>query len=350
VPHGQKLSPFVGRLVTALAIVDVILFVYAPVVHYPFLSFDDPGYVTRNPNVAGGLTWRAVGWALTSGYSGNWHPLTWWSHMLDVELWGMNAGAHHATNLILHIANSLILFLLLQHLTGAAGRSACVAALFGVHPAHVESVAWIAERKDVLSTLFWLLTMWAYVGYVRHPGRRRYVLAVVLYGLGLMAKPMLVTLPFVLLLLDVWPLGRARLGVDPAPLGLRLLYEKLPLFVLAALSSVITFVVQQRAGAVQALTSFSLSARLSNAIVAYAAYIRNMFWPVHLAVLYPYNRSIDPSTVAAGAGILLFVSVTVLSCRRQWPYLRSWRWDGSTRPSPTTIKRCESPRPTWRHT
>src|SRR5262245_34467292 len=192
-------------LVLSLSLAAVTLYIYAPAFHYPFVGFDDPGYVTENPNVAGGLTWNATVWALTSGYFANWHPLTWWSHMLDVQLWGMNAGPHHVMNVMLHLANTVLLFLVLRRMTGDVWCSAFVAALFGVHPMHVVSVAWISERKDVLSTLFWMLTMWSYAAYIRRPQWGRYALVLALFALGLMAKPMLVTLPFVLALLDIWP-------------------------------------------------------------------------------------------------------------------------------------------------
>ena len=246
---------------------------YLPVRNYPFIGFDDPGYVTENPRVTAGLSWSAVRWALTSGYFANWHPLTWISHMLDVQLFGMNGGAHHLMNLMLHVANTMLLFVLLIKMTGAVGRSAFVAALFAVHPMHVESVAWVAERKDVLSTAFWLLTTWAYLVYTRKPQLLRYGLVLVLYALGLMSKPMLVTLPCTLLLLDVWPLRRAVIGESPRAVWLRLLYEKIPLFALAAASSVITFLVQRTSGAVESLTVVPLSVRTANAILAYWLYV-----------------------------------------------------------------------------
>ncbi len=205
-----------ARWVT-LALIAVNLIVYASVWHYDFVNYDDYQYVSENADVSGGLTWHGVAWAFTTGAAANWHPLTWLSHMLDVQLYGLNPGAHHLTNLLLHIANTLLLFGLLHRMTGALGRSAFVAGLFAVHPLHVESVAWVAERKDVLSTLFWMLTLWAYVAYVRKPRLRRYLLVVLFFALGLMAKPMLVTLPFVLLLLDFWPLG--RIAHEPNPAG-----------------------------------------------------------------------------------------------------------------------------------
>jgi hypothetical protein len=233
-----------------VALVAINVIVYAPVRHHDFVGLDDTAYVTENRQVTGGLTWPAVAWAFTTGRVANWHPLTWLSHMLDVQLFGVNAGPHHVTSLVLHVLNTLLLFVVLRRMTGHVGRSAFVAALFAVHPLHVESVAWIAERKDVLSTLFWMLTLWAYVEYVRKPRWHRYALVLVFFALGLMAKPMLVTLPFVLLLLDVWPLGRLQIGRRDGEGGGRkaaawvpVVREKLPLIALAAASSVVTFAV-----------------------------------------------------------------------------------------------------------
>ena len=206
-------------LLVSAALVAAGAFVYAPARHHEFVNFDDTQYVSQNPAVTGGLNGRSISWALTTGHAGNWHPLTWLSHMLDVELFGLDPGAHHLTSAVLHVVNALLLFGLLLRMTGALFRSAFVAALFELHPLHVESVAWIAERKDVLSGLFFFLTLWAYLVYVRRPRASGYALVVLLFTLGLMAKPMLVTLPFVLLLLDLWPLGRtaeplARRSVD----------------------------------------------------------------------------------------------------------------------------------------
>ena len=276
----------------ALALAAVTLVVYLPVRNYPFIGFDDPGYVYENPRVTGGLTWNAVKWAITSGYFANWHPLTWMSHMLDVQLFGMDAGAHHLTNLLLHVANTLLLFVLLVRLTDAPGRSAVVAALFAVHPMHVESVAWVAERKDVLSTAFWLLTTLAYVSYTRKPSVGQYVLVAVLYALGLMSKPMLVTLPCTLLLLDVWPLRRAVLGESSRATWLKLVYEKIPLLALAAASSVVTYLVQRNSGAVESLNVVPISVRIGNAILAYWLYVQKLFVPSGLGILYPYPTSL----------------------------------------------------------
>jgi tetratricopeptide (TPR) repeat protein len=311
----------------ALALVAVTLVVYLPVRHYPFIGFDDPGYVYENPRVTGGLTWDSIRWALTSGYFANWHPLTWISHMADVQLFGMNSGAHHVTNLVLHIANTLLLFVVLFKMTGGAGRSAMVAALFAVHPMHVESVAWVAERKDVLSTAFWLLTTWAYLAYTRKPQLGRYALVMLLFALGLMSKPMLVTLPCALLLLDVWPLRRAVIGESSRSVWLRLLYEKVPLFVLAAASSVVTFVVQRGSGAVESLNIVPLPVRIANAVVAYWSYVEKLAVPHGMGILYVYPTTIFAGTVVLTLAALAAISVLVARSARARPHLLvGWLW------------------------
>src|SRR5262249_21083140 len=261
-------------------------------------------------------------WAFTTGYAGNWHPLTWLSHMLDVQLFGLDAGAHHVASLALHVSSTLLLFALLVRLTGARGRSAFVAALFALHPLHVESVAWVAERKDVLSALLLFLTLWAYVSYVRRPSAARYAAVLALFALGLMAKPMLVTLPLVLLLLDGWPLGRLSRAA-----AWRLVAEKLPLLALAAASCVITLTVQARAGAVRGLEVLPLGRRLANAAVSYVAYIGTMLWPSRLAVLYPYPASFPPGEVAAAVVAVIAVSAVAVRGARARPWLAvGWLW------------------------
>ena len=234
--------------------------VYAPVRHHDFVNYDDPEYITENAEVAGGPTWHGVVWAFTTGDAGNWHPLTWLSHMVDIQLYGMNAGRHHITSVILHTISAVLLFWLLYQLTGAVWQSAFAAGLFSLHPLHVESVAWVAERKDVLSTMFGMLTLLFYVRYVRKPGLRAYVPVFLFFALGLMSKPMLVTLPFVLLLLDFWPLGRLQTR--------QLVREKMPLFALSAASSIVTFLVQQRGEMVAKLDAVPAANRFGNAVVA----------------------------------------------------------------------------------
>lgn len=301
----------------SLALIVLNVVVYASVWRHDFVSFDDPQYVTENVHVKAGLTWSGVRWAFTTGEAGNWHPLAWISHMLDVQVFGVHAGAHHVTNLVLHIANSLLLFGLLWRMTGALGRSAFVGAMFALHPIHVESVAWISERKDVLSTLFWFLGVWAYTDYVRVRTWTRYALVFVFLALGLMSKPMLVTFPFALLLLDYWPFER--------PLGRRLILEKIPLFVLVAASSVVTFAAQSRGGAVSALAALPLTSRLANAIVAYVGYIEKILWPTRLAVLYPYSREFG---WRLGLAVVVLIGITAfaIAARRHRYVLVGWLW------------------------
>ena len=251
-----------------LALIVLNVVIYAQVRDHQFLNWDDPEYVSSNPSISGGLTWQGISWALTSGHAANWHPLTWISHMLDVQLFGLTPGPHHLTNVVFHIANTILLFIVLFRMTGALGRSAFVAGLFATHPLHVESVAWIAERKDVLSTLFWMLTLWAYLAYVRKPDLRRYIVVIAVFALGLMAKPMLVTLPFVLLLLDIWPLRRVRLEPGQQQVWFRLAREKLPLLAMAIASSIVTVLVQRQGGAVSSLDALPLSVRAANAAVS----------------------------------------------------------------------------------
>jgi tetratricopeptide (TPR) repeat protein len=336
-PHSTAWSAFSGQARwVCLALIAANLIVYASVRHHDFVNFDDDDYVTTNAVVLRGLTWHGVSWAFTTGYADNWHPLTWLSHMLDVQLYGLDPGAHHLTNLLFHIANTLLLFGLLHRMTVALGRSAFVAGLFAVHPLHVESVAWVAERKDVLSTLFWMLTLWAYVEYVKRPGPRRsdlrrsavlgYSAVLLFFALGLMAKPMLVTLPFVLLLLDFWPLGRVGASPSGATIG-RLLWEKLPLLALAALSSIVAFVVHRRGGAVISLGVTPLILRVENALISYVAYIGKMLWPARLAVLYPYAQSLPLWWVAGAFLGLMGVSVAVICAGPRRPYLLvGWFW------------------------
>lgn len=299
-----------------------------------FIDFDDDKYVSENPVVGRGLTWAGLGWAFSSvGYAHNWHPLTWLSHMLDVQLFGLDPGAHHLVNLALHTANASLLFVVLRSMTGALWRSALTAAVFGVHPLHVESVAWIAERKDVLSTLFWMTTVWSAVSFARRPRPAVYAVAIVSYSLGLLAKPMLVTLPFLLLLLDYWPLGRLaaggrRAGGRTLPTGGRLVAEKLPFFALAAFSGAMTWWAQSPGTLVIPLRDLPFSQRLANASSSYVAYIWDALWPTRLAIFYPHARG-DLSVAAAIAGFLMLAIASFLVFRfgRRQPYLRTgWLW------------------------
>jgi len=318
---------------------------YWPVTRHGFIGFDDNEYLIQNWHIHAGVTWRAVRWAFGSGYASNWHPLTWISHMFDCQFYGLNPAGHHFTNLLIHSVNSVLLFILLNQMTGAVWRSAFVAALFAWHPLHVESVAWAAERKDVLSAFFWILTMMAYTQYTRRRSNLEssqengrtvffyYGLALVFFAFALMSKPMAVTLPFVLLLMDFWPLGRVSSFQmrDPATSRTRnfrvLILEKLPFLVLAVVASAITLAVQRAGGAVDSLQYTTLSLRFENAIVAYAGYILKTLWPAHLAVLYPLSRHMAMGTVLAAA--LAFVLVSGLACgfAKRFPYAFSgWFW------------------------
>ena len=336
------------RLWISLGLVAANLLVYGPVWHSDFVTWDDPAYVTDNLIVSAGLSWKGFLWALTTGYFTSWHPLTWLSLMLDAQIYGANPGAYHLTNLLLHIASTVLLFGVLHLMTGALGRSAFVAALFAVHPLHVESVAWISERKDVLSTLFWILTLWAYWRYARQPRLRQYLIVLLLFACGLMSKPMVVTLPFVLLLLDFWPLDRVPLGTDRHIVGhpnsregleepsvlddkrrklLKLILEKIPLLALAVLSSIVTFVVQRKGGAVAGLEVFPLRLRVSNVLVSYVAYIANMLWPARLAAFYPYPRSIPAWRVIGGGMVVAGITAAVFWAAQRYRYLPvGWLW------------------------
>jgi len=305
----------------ALALAILTIVVFAQIGSHEFVDLDDTGYVVENPRVTSGLTADNVRWALTSGYAANWHPLTWMSHQLDASLFGTKPGPQHLVSLGWHVANVLMLFALLKLMTGATWRSAFVAGAFAVHPVHVESVAWMAERKDVLSTFFWLASTWMYVAWVRRPVAWRYASMLGLFALGLMAKPMLVTLPFTLLLLDVWPLGRTA-----TPLSRRIA-EKLPLFALALASSIITAIVQEQGGAVGSLELVPMTTRLASVVVAYAHYLRALFWPSDLAVFYPFVKQLGAGLVAASLMALAVVTAIAWRLRRDQPaVLIGWLW------------------------
>ena len=325
---------FYRKGLISLFLVILTLSVYRQTNHHEFINYDDDLYVTANPHVRSGLTLRGIKWSFTTGHAKNWHPLTWLSHMLDVQLYGMNPGQHHMTNLLFHIGNTLLLFLVFRRMTGYLWRSGFVAALFALHPLHVESVAWVAERKDVLCAFFWMLTVWSYIRYVEHSGVYRYLVILLFFILGLMSKPMIVTLPFVLLLLDYWPLGRLQYSksIDSIPIYsnpsiFHLVWEKIPLFILSALSSIATFLVQQSGGALGSLNEYSLSVRIFNALVSYVSYIGKMFWPFHLAILYPHP-GILPFWKVAGA-FLLLVSISLMAFRvmkrHPW-FIVGWLW------------------------
>ena len=320
----------------AVGLVLLNVFVYAAVRHFELVNWDDSTYITENPTVLGGLNWKSAWWALTTGHSPYWHPVTWLSHLIDVSLFGTDAGAYHVTNLLIHIANTLLVFTLFRRMTGATGRSAFVAALFAVHPLHVESVAWIAERKDVLSTLFLLVTIRAYLAYVERPRWTRYAVVLGAYALALMSKPMVVTLPVVLLLLDVWPLRRIDLGGSrptrfdssrAAHDTLRpVVVEKLPLLALALATTVATIIVQHRVGAMAGLAALSWPMRVGNATIGYVAYLWKTIWPTHLAAFYPLFQ-ITPLRVALAAALMMALTIIAVAARRRRPYVFvGWLW------------------------
>lgn len=318
----------------SLALLLLCAVAYEGVRENGFLSHDDSDFVTENPHVRTGVTLEGIRWHALHGTASNWVPLSFISHAIDVSLFGLDAGRHHLTNLLLHAGNTVLLFLLLAAYTGATWRSFSVATLFAVHPLHVESVAWIAERRDVLSAFFFFLTLAAYRRYVRRPGTGIYAAICLIYALGLLAKPMLVTLPVLLLLLDFWPLRRIGPGVPaasprPPAAGLRrALLEKLPLAAIALADGVITIAVQSRDGAVSTLGGLPLGQRLANAVVAPAVYLRKMLWPVDLAIFYPHpGGGLQPSTVILAGLLLLAMSVGALALRRRLPFvLTGWLW------------------------
>lgn len=311
---------FRQRFLFCLLLTGLLLLVYGQVIHSNFANIDDQLYVTQSARIQNGISLSGIAWAFTSSQAANWHPLTSLSLMLDHDFYGLNAGGYHFTNLLFHILNTLLLFILLNKMTGAVYRSLFVAALFALHPLHVESVAWISERKDVLSTFFWLLTMWAYVSYAMHPGIKRYIPVVIFFALGLMSKPMVVTLPFVLLLLDYWPLNRSIPTKN-------LVIEKIPLLILTVASSVITYFVQKQAGAVAALEHFPLDMRIYNAIISYARYIEKTILPLNLSIYYPHPGMWPLWQVILAGSMIVFLSIFIWKKSDRYPYLPvGWLW------------------------
>jgi tetratricopeptide (TPR) repeat protein len=344
-------EPMARPRFVGLALALVTLLLYLPVTWHGFINYDDPDYITENVHVQSGLSADGIRWAFTTWHASNWHPLTWLSHMLDCDLFALDPGPHHLGNVLLHTVNALLLLVLLYRMTGWLWSARVVAALFAWHPLHVQSVAWAAERKDVLSTTFWFLTLLAYHRYIgastnrSQPGsrpasaaftaqaRKWYTLALLLFALGLMSKPMLVTLPFTLLVLDFWPLRRLRLlgrntgALESPGLSLaRLVAEKWPFFVLSAISSVVTFLAQ-RAEAVVALERHPLSDRIGNALCSYARYLFQTVWPANLAVIYPLPKNVSVACVAVSLVFVVAVSVYVWRQRTKCPHLISgWCW------------------------
>ncbi len=309
-----------------LALTAVTLAVFWQVRTFDFINYDDDKYVSKNEHISTGLNWNNTIWVFTNQHVGNWHPLTGLSHILDCQLFDLKPGLHHLVNLLFHIANTLLLFIVLRQMTAAIWQSAFVAALFAIHPLHIESVAWISERKDVLSTCFWLLTMTAYFSYIKKPNAARYILALVLFALGLMSKPMLVTLPFVLLLLDYWPLNRMELKNGGQIF--RLAREKIPFFILSVGSSIVTFNVQKSSGAVQQIELLPMMVRVTNAVVSYGKYLLKMIWPVRLAIFYPHPANRLPSwQILTAAVLLLVITVFVIRLSKKYRYLFvGWFW------------------------
>ncbi len=314
-----------------LVILTVAVFWQLP--SFDFINFDDSLYVTENPHIQAGLSIKNIIWSFKTTYATNWHPLTWLSHMLDCQLFGLNPGMHHFSSLLLHILNTLLLFTVFNKMTGKQLQSAVLAILFAIHPLHVESVAWISERKDVLSTLFWLLTMYAYTGYVEFPKIGRYLAVLLFYIMGLMAKQMLVTLPFVLLLMDLWPLNRSRFypadgknnQSSPHKSISWLIFEKIPLFVISFLFSIICIFAQNKA--VQSIDSVPLLLRLSNVFISYSQYLSKTIWPSHLAVFYPYPASYPIWQVAGSVLLFAFLSIILICKARKYPYMIvGWLW------------------------
>jgi tetratricopeptide (TPR) repeat protein len=328
-------------------LVASVLAVYWQVTKHEFIIFDDNIYIYENKMVQSGLNWESMVWAFATGTLANWHPLTWLSIMVDYQLFGLNAGLHHLMGAILHAINTALLFVVFSKMTKSFWPSVFVAAFFGLHPLHVESVAWASERKDVLSAFFWILTLLLYARYVDRPGLRRYLLVIVSFALGLLAKPMLVTLPFVLLLLDYWPLKRFQIGgISALPTQLQAVTlrdstgrhperqitgpakEKIPLFILSAISCVVTFIAQQSGGAVFPLERLPITIRLGNAFVSYITYIRKMIWPSGLAFYYPHpGFALSLWWSVSAAGLVLALTVAFLWFGRKRSYLAvGWLW------------------------
>jgi protein O-mannosyl-transferase len=313
------------RLIALLLALTTLL-VCLPVTRSSFVNYDDDDYVTSNPIVQNGLTLAGIKWAFVTGHASNWHPLTWLSHMTDCTLFGLNPAAHHFVNALFHAVNAALLFVLLLRLTGALWPCAFIAALFAWHPLHVESVAWVSERKDVLSTFFALLALLSYTKYAKENCRRSFWFALIFFALGLMAKPMLVTLPFVLLLLDCWPLQRIGDGRLVMADCKKLLLEKIPFLLLTAISCVVTFLAQ-RSEAVATLEKVPLSLRLENLPVAYAEYLSKIFWPSQLAAFYPLPKKIPALAVAASVAVLVLISAGVwLARKRSHCLIVGWLW------------------------
>ena len=358
----QKISNYQLKLLICFFLIIAVLSVFWQVKNNDFVNYDDPRCVPENVHIQSGFNSNDLKWAFTTNHTGFWQPLTWLSFMLDFKLFRLNPGGYHIVNLLFHIANTVLLFLVLNRMTHALSKSAFVAALFAFHPLHVESVAWIAERKDVLSAFFWMLTMGAYVFYVEKPGLKKYLLILLFFSLGLMAKPMLVTLPCVLLLLDYWPLARLRFnhsldipkiseskkekklarkiasrakGKKLSPPDQSLLWqrlwpfirEKIPLFTLSAISAMLTFIGQQERGALESLEVFPIGARIGNVFISYAGYIGKMIYPHSLAAFYPHQGTTPLWEISLAAIFVLIATLLIIRWAARMPYLAmGWLW------------------------
>jgi len=325
----EPTSPRLEDLLVIFVLIAVIWLVFSPVLNHDFINYDDPFYVTKNALVLDGISPEGMRWAMTAHTEGNWLPLTWLSHMLDVSLYGLQPGGHHLTSLLLHLANSLLVFIVFRQMTGSRWRSAFLAGLFALHPLHVEPVAWIAERKELLSSLFGLLAVGAYSRYVKRPHAGRYALVAVFFAMSLMSKPMWMTFPVLLLLLDAWPLNRFAPEGKVHVLRVRtLVVEKLPLFGLSLLSGLTALFTQHQIGMVQSLETFTLFERVGNALVSYVGYLGKTLWPLNLAVFYPHpGDGLDLWQPVAAAVFLAMVSAAVIRRFSRQPYLAvGWFW------------------------
>lgn len=326
-PHQRQ------NLFAALVLTALLSFTFYSALSNDFVNYDDPEYVLENARIQSGLNWQTVRWAFSSGYAANWHPLTWLSHALDYRLFHLQAWGHHLTSVLLHLTNAVLLFIFLERTTGSVSRSLVVAALFGVHPLHVESIAWVSERKDVLSSLFWILGMLSYQRYVSRPGNERtgrrlyYGLTLLLFALGLLSKPMVITFPFCLMLLDYWPGARFDGGGRPLSRFLKLTWEKWPFFALSALSALITYLVHLHGSSLASPVYFPLSVRLMNVPVSYCRYLWKMFYPVDLCPFYIHPRTWPVGVIASTTLVLVVVSIAAVRLRLRTPYFFiGWTW------------------------
>ncbi len=319
-----------SSVVVVLFLVLSILIVYLQVVNHEFINFDDDIYIINNSHVKAGLTAKSIKWSFTTIKAEFWHPLTWLSYMLDTQLYGVNPGGYLFTNLLLHVFNTLLLFFIIKWMTGSLWHSCFIAVLFAIHPLHVESVAWISERKDVLSTFFWMITMLCYLNFVKQPGIINYLFVCVCFILGLMAKPMLVTLPFVFLLLDYWPLGRIKMNGGSVKIGAQvkgLIWEKMPLFALSTAVSILALLAQKGGGGIGTVDAYPINIRIANAFISYVSYLVKTIWPYNLAFFYPSQAAFPIWQVAGSFILIVLISLTAIRLAVRYPYFFiGWLW------------------------